>query len=90
MPKVKRTYSRTSYLTFIAAVILTLVLDYYGISMEQVTDYASGVATKTFHNLSVLAVFVGPILIGVKEYFEDKRKSEHELQLELERLRAGK
>lgn len=90
MPVKVRSYNRTSYRTLIAGVILTLVLDYFGISMEQVTDYASGVVTKTFHNLSLLAVFVGPVLIGIKEYVEDKRQADHELQLEIEKLRAGK
>jgi len=90
MPEVKRSYNRTSFYAFIGCVIITLFMDYLGISAEQVSAYVSGVVTKTYNNLSIFMIWLGPILIGLKEYKEDKRKAEDALKLEIERLRAGK
>ena len=58
-------------------------------SAKQVSDYVGGVVTKTFDNMSIFMIWLGPLAIAFKEYKNDQAKVNAKLQIELEKLRRG-
>jgi hypothetical protein len=91
MPEVeKRSYQRTSFKLFILCLAITVVSEYAGVSLQQVTAYADGILKKTFENLNTIVLWAWPIATMVKEGVDDWRKSMHSRDIEVERLRNGK
>lgn len=84
-----RSYNRTSFKLFALAVVVTIVLDYVGISVQELTNYADGILKKTHENISMFLIWAWPILTMVKEQVDDWRKSLHARDIEIARIGAG-
>lgn len=85
-----RSYNRTSFKLFALAFLATIIMDYAGVSLHDVTNYADGILKKTHENISLLAIWAWPIITIIREQVDDWRKSMHARDIEIERLRAGK
>lgn len=84
-----RSYNRTSFKLFAFAVVVTIFLDYIGLSVKEITDYADGILKKTHENVSMFLLWAWPVLTLVSEHIKDWRKSMHEKDVEIEKIRAG-
>lgn len=84
-----RSYNRTSFKLFAVVAVLTIVFDYFGVSMKEVTEYVGGVVEKTHENVNLLILWGWPILTLIKEQVDDWRKSLHARDIEIEKIRGG-
>jgi hypothetical protein len=86
----RRTYKETHFWVFIGAFIITGISEYFGVSIQQVTDYVEGIGKKTYQNLHYIVLWAYPFVLLIKTEIRKWRESKDKLTIELEKIRNGK
>lgn len=85
-----RSYNRTSFYLFGLAFVITIALDYFGISISSVISYTNEMVTKTIDNTSKVMLWLWPTVTIIKETIGDWRDSTYARDIEIAKIQAGK
>lgn len=86
----RRTYKESYFWAFVACVILTILMNKFGVSMQQVTDYSEDILKKTFENINSLMIWIVPMVIAIKNELNKWRESMHKRDVEVAKINQGK
>ena len=86
----KRTYKETYFWVFIFCIAITLISDYYNISVNQMTEYADGFIKRTFSNMNSLLIWIVPVLLMIKREISMWRQTIHDRDNEVAKINARK
>lgn len=85
----RRTYKESYFWAFVACVILTILMNKFGISMQQVTDYSEDILKKTFENINSLMIWIVPMVMAIKNELNKWRESMHKRDVEVAKIKQG-
>jgi len=86
----RRTYKESYFWAFVACVILTILMNKFGVSMQQVTDYSEDILKKTFENINSLMIWIVPMVMAIKNELNKWRESMHKRDVEVAKINQGK
>ncbi len=78
----RRTFQETYFWVFVGCLILTLVLDYFGISIEKVTEYGQNKIESTVKNVNTFITWFFPTLLLIKHEVAAWRNAYFNMQIE--------
>lgn len=71
MKPVRRTYKETYFWVIILCFIVTIISEYTGISVKEMTTYADDAIKKTYQNFQTITIWIAPILIILKKIISE-------------------
>lgn len=85
----KRSWQRTSFWVFVVCFIITLVTDYFGISVKELMVATEEKVQKTYENMKTFEIWLFPLAILIKEEVAAWRNSKHAKEIEIEKIKNG-
>jgi len=85
--KERRTYQETYFYMFILCILLTVISDRYGISVQQMTDYAEGFIKRFMVNMNSLIIWIVPISIMIKKEISAWRTDLYKKEIEIAKIK---
>jgi uncharacterized membrane protein YhaH (DUF805 family) len=67
----RRTYKETYFWIIVLCLILTVVSEFTGISVKEMTAYADDTIKKTYQNFQTLTIWIAPVLIIGKKIISE-------------------
>lgn len=88
MENKKRTFQETYFWVFAGCIILTIILDYFNVSVKESTEYATGVINKTVENVNQLILWAFPTVLVAKKVFNEWTSQYFAYKKDIEAIRA--
>lgn len=88
MKRERRTYQQTYFWAFIGCIIITIVLDYFNISVKESTEYATNIVKKTIENINQVLLWFFPTALLVKKTVDEWMDRYFKSKVDIEKIRA--
>jgi len=85
---VRRTYKESYFWMLVLCLVITVISEYTGVTVQQMTDYADTMIRKTLNNMNSLIIWLVPISIMVKKEVSSWRKDKYSKEIEIAKLKG--
>ena len=84
--KERRTYQETYFWMFIICIIITLISEFTGISVKEMTEQADGLIRRIIDSMNILIIWIVPTFILIKKVVEGWIKAVTKRDIEIAKI----
>ena len=84
--KERRTYQETYFWMFIICIIITLISEFTGISVKEMTELADGLIRRIIDSMNILIIWIVPTFILIKKVVEGWIKAVTKRDIEIAKI----
>lgn len=86
----RRTYQETYFIAFVVCIAITIILDYFNVSVKESTEYATNIVKKTIENVNEFVLWFFPTALMVKKLINEWITSYFAHKEQIEKIKVGK